>query len=140
MKATPEQVLAGPTLFYDGTCGFCSRSVQVVLRHDRRGRFRFCTLQSELAQTLLGPLGVDPRALDSAVLVYRNRVYLKSDMALRAGRLLGGVFAVAWLGYLVPRVLRHGAYDWIARNRFAWFGHAESCKLPSPEERARMIA
>lgn len=140
MKATRAEILAGPTLFYDGVCGFCSRSVQFILQHDRKGQFRFVTLQSDLAREVLSPLGANPDNLNTAILLYQGRLYTKADMGLRTGRLLGGVYGIAWLGYLFPRFMRNAFYDFIARNRYKWFGAAVSCRLPRPDERARMLA
>src|SRR5688500_13062251 len=46
---------AVPILLYDGSCGLCARSVQFVLRHERRShRLRFATLQGPHGAATLG--------------------------------------------------------------------------------------
>jgi predicted DCC family thiol-disulfide oxidoreductase YuxK len=146
MEANPETAHPAlpadtPVLFYDGICGFCNKAVQFIVRHDRPGRYRFITLQSALAAEMLGPYGVDTTKLDSAILLYKSRIYTQSEMGLMNGRLLGGIWRVlAWPGYLVPRFVRDSIYRWIARNRYKWFGTVDACDLPTPALRARFLA
>lgn len=140
MKATDEAIFKGPTVFYDGMCGFCNGAVQFILRHDRKGKFLFVTLQSVLAEELLKPHGLRPDALETTILLYRGKLYLRSSMGLKTGMLLGGWLWFSVVGYAVPGFIRDAVYNWFARNRYGWFGEAKSCRLPRPEERARMLA
>jgi predicted DCC family thiol-disulfide oxidoreductase YuxK len=125
-----------PIIFFDGVCGLCNRTVDALLRADRMRVFRFAPIQGETAKRLLPPLEDDPLAW-SIVYLDQAGVHTKSDAALAIARRLGGVSAVfaAVLG-LVPRPLRDAVYMWIARNRYRWFGKRDSCRVPSPEERA----
>src|SRR6185436_17873752 len=77
------ETIEGPLVLYDGTCGLCNRSVQLILRHDRRGRFRFAALQSDTGRALLAKHGLPMDALDTVVLVDGDRAYSKSRAALR---------------------------------------------------------
>ena len=135
--AIPE--LDGPLVLYDGECGLCNRSVQTILRHDRRGAFRFAALQSELGRALLERHGLPTGAVDTVVLVDQGRAFTRSGAALRiAGRMdrpwpLARVFAV------IPAPVRDVVYDWVARNRYRWFGRTDACMLPPPEVRARFL-
>ena len=63
-------------------------------------------------------------------------MFERSTAALRIITALGGIWRLAGLLRLVPRFLRDAVYDWVARNRYGWFGKRDSCRLPSPEERA----
>ncbi|HEU4996833.1 MAG TPA: DCC1-like thiol-disulfide oxidoreductase family protein [Gemmatimonadaceae bacterium] len=137
--------MSAPTLLYDGECGFCDRTVKFALRHDPHGPLRFAALQSQrgLAVRARHPevAGVDSLlwvedGLEGAASA--ERVWAKSDGALRLARYLGGVWAVAAaVARLVPRPLRDAMYDAFARHRYRWFGRADACELPSPEQRAR---
>jgi predicted DCC family thiol-disulfide oxidoreductase YuxK len=40
---------------------------------------------------------------------------------------------------LVPRPLRDRFYDFIAENRYKWFGKRESCMIPTPDIRKRFL-
>lgn len=136
--------MAGPILFYDGVCGLCDRTVQFVLRHDRAGRVRFATLQSGVARVVLTRHGRDARDLDTMYLVLdadtpRERLLCKSDGILAVLRELGGPWRLVAAARLVPRGLRDRAYDWVARNRYRWFGRYDHCALPRPEVRERFL-
>ena len=135
-------------LLYDGTCGFCAESVQFVLRHDRRRRaLRFASLQ--------GPTGSDVRgrhpALETvdSVIWYepaapggggREVILVRSSAVLHVLRYLGGAWRLlAWLGALVPRPVRDGAYDFVARHRHKLVRGAPMCVIPTEEQRPRFI-
>jgi predicted DCC family thiol-disulfide oxidoreductase YuxK len=133
-----------PVLLYDGTCGFCAESVQLVLRHDRRQTLRFAALQGEF--------GAAVRArhpaldwVDSIVWVEAagesepERVLVRSDAALRVARYLGGWFTLVRLGTLVPHALRDRVYDLIARHRHQLLTTGPSCLVPSAEVRGRFL-
>jgi predicted DCC family thiol-disulfide oxidoreductase YuxK len=124
---------------FDGVCNLCNRSVQFVLKRDRRGVFRFASLQSEIGQSLLQRSGLPADQLDSFVLVENNKVYTRSTGALRVCRKLGGAWSLLYVFRIVPRPLRDAVYNWIARRRYSWFGKKDSCWLPSPEWKSRFL-
>ena len=129
-----------PVILFDGVCTLCSRTVDFLLRHDRRGHLRFAAQQSPAGQALLARHGLPAAALDRLVLVESDRVTTRSTAVLRIGRLLGGGWAVlATLGYVMPRPLRDALYDFVARRRYAWFGQRAACRAPTADERARFL-
>ena len=134
----------GPVLLYDGLCGFCDGTVQFILRHDRRGTLRFATLQGDFARDVIARhpelAGVDSLVLvERGGLTDREKVYVRSDGALRVARYLGGGWHLTRVVAVVPRVLRDWAYDAFARIRYRVFGRFDSCPIPTPEQRARFI-
>lgn len=133
-----------PIVLYDGVCGLCNRLVQFVLQRDVHDRFRFASLQSEFAETLLKRHGADARDLDTFYVVIDHRqpgerVLMRSDAILHVLNTLGGVWRLAGAGRVLPRFLRDGLYRIVARNRYRVFGKHESCLLPSPEHRAKFL-
>jgi predicted DCC family thiol-disulfide oxidoreductase YuxK len=128
----------GPIVFFDGVCGLCNRSVDWLMSRDHRGVLRFAPLQGETATRLLGHQDDDPERW-SMVLVDRTGRYWRSDAAIRTVRHLGGAWAFVGLLLIVPRGLHDAAYAWIARNRYRLFGRHETCRLPTPAERARFL-
>lgn len=153
-----HQNLTGPShpiLFFDGVCGLCNRFVDLMLRADSRGRYRYAPLQGETAQRLLGPQDQagDPetgdrplgspqaRAVDpqSFVFLEKNKRYERSNAVLLALSGLGGTWRLISLLYVFPRPLRDFVYRIVARNRYRWFGRREECRLPTPEERDRFL-
>ncbi|HVG45738.1 MAG TPA: thiol-disulfide oxidoreductase DCC family protein [Longimicrobium sp.] len=130
----------GPVVLYDGTCGLCDRSVQLILRHDRRGRFRFAALQSDVGRALLARHGLPVDALDTVVLVEDGHAWVKSAAALRIARGMDAPWpALRALG-IVPRPVRDFFYDRVAKSRYRIFGRVDACMLPPPEMRARFLS
>jgi predicted DCC family thiol-disulfide oxidoreductase YuxK len=130
---------AHPIVLFDGICNLCNGAVQLILRRDPAGRFRFASLQSPAGEEMQTRLGIDPKALDSILLVEGERWYRESDAALRIAVGLGGIWKAAALLRLMPRPLRDALYRWVARNRYRWFGKQETCWLPTPELRGRFL-
>ena len=136
---------ANPIVLYDGVCGLCNRSVQFLLKHDKDGRFRFASLQSNFAEKVLGRHGLDPKDLDTVHVVENydqpgERVLQRSDAILRAGRELGGFWsATSSVARIVPRPLRDLVYRFVATNRYCVFGKYDTCMLPDPNQRSRFL-
>jgi predicted DCC family thiol-disulfide oxidoreductase YuxK len=136
---------ASPIILYDGVCGLCNRLVQFLLKHDRGGRLRFASLQSDFAAKVLGRHGIDPKDLDTVHVVVNydqpdERVLQRSDAILRAGRELGGFYgASSSIARVVPRGLRDIVYKLVATNRYRVFGKYDTCMLPDPGQRSRFL-
>lgn len=128
-----------PVLLFDGVCNLCNTSVQWVLQRDRKGQFRFAALQSDTGRELLARHGLDPAAFDSVVLVDAHRVYLRSDAALEVARKIGLPWSLLTVFFIVPRFIRNAVYNFIARNRYRWFGKREACLFMLPEWRGRFL-
>jgi predicted DCC family thiol-disulfide oxidoreductase YuxK len=129
-----------PIVFYDGVCGLCNRMVQFLLKRDINDRLRFASLQSEFAAKVLSRHGIDPTDLDTLHVFDNDRVLNRSDAILRAGRELGGFWAVlATMGKVVPRPLRDLVYRFVATNRYRVFGKYDTCMLPSPQHRKKFL-
>ena len=131
-----------PVLLYDGVCGFCNKSVQLILDRDRRGEMRFAALQSDYGQQVVAR-HPELRGVDSVVYVEPasggERVHVRSDAALKVAEYLGGLWKLFLAARLVPRALRDYFYDLFARNRYKFFGKYDSCMLPPPEVRSRFL-
>lgn len=130
---------SGPLILFDGLCNFCDASVNFVIDHDPQGRFRFAPLQSEVGKSLLLKHGVDATKLESVALIDEEKCYTRSTAALRIARRLRWPWPVLYALVVIPRPLRDLVYDWIARNRYRWFGRREACRVPTPELRARFL-
>ena len=136
----PAVEAEGPIVLYDGVCGLCDRSVQLILRNDRSGRFRFAALQSNAGQALLEKFQLPPEALDSVVLVEGGQAWRKSRAALRIARRMDAPWPLLWPLRIVPRPVADALYDLLARNRYRIFGKLDACMIPPPEVRSRFLA
>ncbi|HEV8169146.1 MAG TPA: thiol-disulfide oxidoreductase DCC family protein [Pyrinomonadaceae bacterium] len=137
--------MTDPIILYDGVCGLCNRLVQFLLKHDKQGRLRFASLQSDFAAKVLQRHGIDPKDLDTLHVIENyeqpgERVLQRSDAILRAGRELGGFWSVsAATATVIPRALRDVVYRLVARNRYRVFGKYDTCMLPEPNQRSRFL-
>lgn len=131
---------SSPVLLFDGVCNLCNGAVNFVIDHDAAERFRFASLQSEAARPLLARAGLPADYLGSLVLIDGLRAYVRSDAVLEAARRLGGPWALAYILKLLPRSWRDAAYDWIAQRRYRWFGRRDTCRLMTPELKARFLS
>jgi predicted DCC family thiol-disulfide oxidoreductase YuxK len=126
-------------LLFDGVCNLCNGFVQWVIVRDKKGVFKFAALQSETGQQELKKLGKNTETFDSVVLIAGSKVLTQSDAAIEVAAQLGGIWSLAPLLRIFPRLLRNAVYNWVARNRYRWFGKREQCMLPRPEWKDRFL-
>ena len=126
-------------LLFDGVCNLCNSSVNFIIDHDPKENFKFAALQSKFGQQKLSELGYNQEDFDSLVLLSGDKVYKKSSAALRIAKKLSGLYPLLYVFIIIPPFIRHGAYDIIAKNRYKWWGKRDSCRMPTPELRARFV-
>lgn len=127
-------------ILFDGVCNLCNGSVQFVIKRDKKDRFRYAALQSEVGQQLVQERHIDTKEVDSIILIEPGVAYFtKSDAALEIAKDLGGVWRLMALFHWVPRSIRNFVYDFVARNRYKWFGKKEACMVPTPELQTKFL-
>lgn len=128
-------------VLFDGYCNLCHRAVRFILIRDRYRRFKFASLQSEIALSLL-KVCHPPRPVsmvDSVFLIENKTCYTSSDAVLRILKGIGGLWAGFYILMIIPKSIRDSFYAFIARHRVRWFGRSESCLLPRPEYSDRFL-
>ncbi len=127
-------------ILFDGVCNLCNSAVQFVIKHDTKDVFRFVALQSELGQEVLKHIGINPKNIDSIIL-YEPGVayYYKSSAAIEIARNLGGFLHFGTIFKIIPTAIRNQIYDYIAKNRYKWYGKKESCMIPTPELKIKFL-
>ena len=139
-----ETTVNAPVLLYDGVCGFCNKTVQMILERDPAGTMRFAALQSDYGRAVV-ERHASLRGVDSVVYVEsangggNERVFVRSDAALKVVAYLGGFWKIFLAAYVIPKPLRDYFYDLFARNRYRVFGKYDACMLPPPEVRSRFL-
>ena len=126
-------------IFFDGVCNLCNSTVQFVIKHDRRQYFKFAALQSQFAQEQLSGFVLKAKRGDSFVLVEDGKVYEQSTAALRVAKKLSGLWRLLYIFIVVPPFVRDAVYNFVARNRYKWFGKQESCWVPTPDLKSRFL-
>lgn len=123
-------------VYYDGHCILCSKAIQFLLVRDKNKRLHFSPLQSGYAAEHLTSL---PKPWpDSIILQTNNKIYVKSSAVLIAVSKLGSIYKLVALLLIIPPFIRNFVYDWVAKNRYGWFGKSDTCFLPF-EWKDRMI-
>ena len=127
-------------ILFDGVCNLCNSVVQFVIKRDANDIFCFASLQSEIGQQLISERNIDISKVDSVILIAPGiAYYVKSDAALQIGRHIRGYRTISKILNLIPRGLRNIVYDFIARNRYKWYGKKDQCMVPTPELKGKFL-
>jgi predicted DCC family thiol-disulfide oxidoreductase YuxK len=135
----PQQSDQHAILLFDGVCNLCNKAVLFIIPRDPYGNIHFASLQSETGHHLLARHRMPENKLDTLVLLEDGKAYVKSTAVLRIVRKLYRLWPLLYVFILVPRPLRDKVYDWIAKNRYRWFGKKEQCMIPTPDIRKRFL-
>ncbi|WP_299009978.1 thiol-disulfide oxidoreductase DCC family protein [uncultured Tenacibaculum sp.] len=127
-------------ILFDGVCNLCNDSVLKVIKYDVKNQFVFTSLQSDIGKEITEYLGVDTSKIDSIILYEPNVVYdIKSTAALKIMNDFGGIWKLTQVFLIFPEGLRNIVYDYIAKNRYKWFGKKEACMIPSKEIQEKFL-
>ena len=134
-----DSALDKPVVLFDGVCNLCSSSVIFIIKRDRGSKIKFASLQSEFGQEQMKRFKLPASLLNSVLLIKNGKLYQRSNAALEIVSVLDGLWPLFFIFKIVPRFFRDLIYDWIAKNRYRWFGKKEECMIPTPEMRERFM-
>ncbi|MHB0755844.1 thiol-disulfide oxidoreductase DCC family protein [Polaribacter sp. M15] len=127
-------------ILFDGVCNLCNKAVLEVIKYDKKNTFLFASLQSKTGKKIASQLNINLSKIDSIILYDPGVSYdIKSTAALHIMKDFGGIWNITQIGFLLPETFRDYIYDFIAANRYKWFGKKESCMIPTPEIIAKFI-
>jgi predicted DCC family thiol-disulfide oxidoreductase YuxK len=132
-------LIDNPVVLFDGVCNLCNSSVVFIIKRDAKSKLKFASLQSEYGAMQMRKFNLPTSALNSVLLIKNGRLHQKSNAALEIASMLDGLWPLLYVFIIIPRFFRDFAYDWIAHNRYRWFGKKEACMIPTPDQRARFI-
>ncbi|MES2769831.1 MAG: DCC1-like thiol-disulfide oxidoreductase family protein [Bdellovibrionota bacterium] len=118
-------------VYFDGVCGLCNRFVDFLLKHDKSKSLKLAPLQTAKRK--------NETEINTVILSINGYEYFKSDAAIRALAFLGGFWITILLLLVIPKFLRDSIYEFVAKNRYKWFGKRDTCRIPTPEEKDRFI-
>ncbi|WP_298901943.1 thiol-disulfide oxidoreductase DCC family protein [uncultured Psychroserpens sp.] len=127
-------------ILFDGVCNLCNSSVQYVIKYDRTNTFMFAPLQSHVGKQIIDHYKIDTSKTDS-ILLYSNEngLSIKSTAALKIAKQLGFPRSFMAIFFIVPPVMRNWVYDYIAKNRYKWYGKKEACMIPTPDLKEKFL-
>ena len=126
-------------ILFDGVCNFCNGAINFLIKQDKKGIFYFAPLQSEAGQKLLQQYQLPKESFKSFILIDNGEVYQKSTAVLKIFNRLPWYWKELQVLRIVPPLLRNAIYDFIAANRYKWFGKKEQCMVPTPEVKSRFL-
>ena len=126
-------------ILFDGVCNLCNSTVIRVIKNDKNDLFRFTTLQGAVGQVIVTEHGIDTSKTDSIILIDNNKAYTKSTAALRIAKNLSGAYPLLYGFIIIPNFIRDWVYDFIAKNRYKWYGKKDSCMIPTSELKAKFL-
>ena len=129
-----------PVILFDGVCNFCNSSVNFVIKNDKKGVILFAPMQTGAGQQLLKQYQLPVNDMQSFVFIESGKAYTRSTGALKVCRYLKNLWPLCYGFIIVPKFIRDGIYNRIAKNRYKWFGIRQQCMIPTPEIRARFIS
>jgi predicted DCC family thiol-disulfide oxidoreductase YuxK len=126
-------------VLFDGLCNLCNLSVAFIIQHDKKEQFLFASLQSDAAKQILLQFDLKKLNFDSIVLVANENIYEKSSAVLKIAKQLSGGIKLLYALIVFPQMIRDWVYDYIAKNRYKWFGKKDNCMVPSEEIKSRFL-
>lgn len=127
-------------ILFDGVCNLCNTSIQYIIKRDKKNTFIFTPLQSEIGCQLIKAYKIDPIHTDSILFYSETKgIKNKSTAILYIAYHLGFPNNLMTFFFIIPNFIRNWIYDYIAKNRYKWYGKKESCMIPTPELENKFI-
>jgi len=126
-----------PIIIFDGVCNLCNGLVNFIIDRDPQGKFQFVALQSELAKRILKDSEHLIIEEDTIILIVGQKICIKSNAALHIAKRIRGGWQFLFAFIVIPIFIRDAVYDFVAKNRYRWFGQSDSCRVPTSEIIAR---
>jgi predicted DCC family thiol-disulfide oxidoreductase YuxK len=126
-------------ILFDGVCNLCNQVVQFIIPRDPKQYYYFSAFQSNGGQLLLEQYSLSTSEINTVILIRKGRLYTKSTAVLLLVQKLTGLWPLLSVFIIIPRFIRDPIYDWIAKNRYKWFGQREVCMIPTPEIKLRFL-
>lgn len=125
---------------FDGVCYLCNGFVNFLLKRDKNDRLRFGLLQYENKLDADESIKQNISSTDSVALITDINVYFRSTAVLKILKRLGRGWQFFYVFMLIPKPIRDWVYDFVARNRYKWFGKKDVCMVPDEKVRRKFIA
>jgi predicted DCC family thiol-disulfide oxidoreductase YuxK len=122
-----------PIILFDGYCKLCNHTVQFVIRNDPQKQFKLAALQSDAGQLLIKQNGLESAGNNTFILIQSNKTYTRSTAALLVCKQLSGAWKILYGFIIVPRFLRDAVYNFVAKNRYRFFGKKDECMMPTQD-------
>lgn len=128
-----------PIILFDGVCNFCNSAVNFTIKRNTKANIMFTPIQSDAGKKLMKQYNLPLNDMQSFIYIENGKAYTRSTAALKVCRHLRGLWPLCYSFIIVPKFIRDGVYNWIAKNRYKWFGLRQECMIPTPEVKTRFL-
>ena len=127
-------------IIFDGVCNLCNSSINYVIKHDKHNEFMFAPLQSNVGKEIIKKFNLNTSKTDS-ILLYSEAsgLKIKSSAAMAVASKLGFPRNLLSVFYIIPPFIRNWVYDYVAKNRYKWYGKKDQCMIPTPELQEKFL-
>ena len=127
-------------ILFDGVCNLCNNAVLKIIRQDKNDIFLFTSIQSNVGNNIINELGIDISKIDSIVLyIPGGNYFIKSEAVFKIANEFKGAWKIIQIFRIFPDFLNNLFYDFVARNRYRWFGKKEECMIPSEKLNSKFL-
>ena len=126
-------------ILFDGVCNLCNHLVAFLIRYDKNNIFHFAAQQTTAGEKIIRQFNLIDKG-NSVIFIKEGIIYYKSDAIIEIAKQINGWPQILKYGFLIPKFLRDGIYNLIAKNRYFLFGKQEACPIPSEDHRKRYIS
>ena len=129
----PNPYKESDIIFFDGVCNLCNGFVQFVIKNSASQKFKFASLQGHSAQQILS-INSDTH-FSTILFLEHGIIYKKSSAVLRIAKKLDHPWKIFFAFIIIPQFLRDFVYDFVAKNRYRFFGKTVVCRIPTEDEK-----
>ncbi len=127
-------------ILFDGVCNLCNTTVRYVIKQDKKNIFMFTALQSNIGKEVIEEFKIDTSKIDSILLYTPEKgIDYKSTAALKIASQLGFPQNLMNIFFIIPTFIRNWVYNYIAKNRYKWYGKKDACMIPTPELKSKFL-
>jgi predicted DCC family thiol-disulfide oxidoreductase YuxK len=126
--------LKNPIVIFDGVCNLCNGAVQVIIKYDKNQALRFASFQSAEIADFLNSKNIKSIDPETILFLKEGQIFDKSKAVYEILGFLPNLKFLRVLFFL-PETLNNKIYDFIARNRYRFFGKKDECMLPNESQK-----
>ncbi len=126
-------------ILFDGVCNFCVWWVNLLIKYDKNDKFRFASLQSEIAKKIIQPFNLPRNYNHSVIFISNEKLYTKSTAVLKIISEMPLLWQILRIFTVFPAPIRDWFYNLISKYRYNLFGKKEICIVPDEKIRKKFL-
>jgi predicted DCC family thiol-disulfide oxidoreductase YuxK len=125
-------------VLFDGVCNLCNTTVSFLIKHDSKNHLYFAAQQNPFGTIIMQEKEIMIEN-KSVIFIKKDNVYYKSDAIIEIAKFLTGWPSIIKYSWMIPKFIRDGIYDFIAKNRYRIFGKRTTCFIPTKDIQKRFL-